>query len=135
MRTAIILSALLLTACGSRQHSVRESAELDFNKQVCLKDSLEAYMRIDSRTEIDSLSVSVCLDSMQRPTRVRVKAHGVKRRDSIATQVAETRCSQSADSIKIRRYGELQERKSSGTHRYILYIALTLLLITLWNRR
>ncbi len=38
MRTAIILSALLLTACGSRQHSVRESAELDFNKQVCLKD-------------------------------------------------------------------------------------------------
>ncbi len=131
MRTAIILSALLLTACGSRQHSVRESAELDFS----LKDSLEAYMCIDSRTEIDSLSISMGLDSLQRPTRVRVKAHGVKRRDSIATQVAETRCSQSADSIKIRRYGELQERKSSGTHRYILYIALTLLLITLWNRR
>ncbi len=68
MRTAIILSALLLTACGSRQHSVRESAELDFNKQVCLKDSLEAYMRIDSRTEIDSLSISMGLDSLQRPT-------------------------------------------------------------------
>ena len=132
MRTAIILIVLLLTACGSRQHTVRDSTTLDFNK---LKDSLNAWMMVDSRTEIDSLSISMGLDSLQRPTRVRVKAHGVKRRDSIATQVAETRCSQSADSIKIRRYGELQERKSSGTHRYILYIALTLLLITLWNRR
>lgn len=135
MRTAIILIVLLLTACGSRQHTVRDSTTLDFNKQVRLKDSLDVRMRIDSRTEIDSLSISVGLDSLQRPTRVRVKAHGIKRRDSISTQVAETRCSQSADSVKIRRYGELQERKSSGRHRYMLYIALTLLLITLWNRR
>lgn len=135
MRTAIILIVLLLTACGSRQHTVRDSTTLDFNKQVSLKDSLDVRMRIDSRTEIDSLSISVGLDSLQRPTRVRVKAHGIKRRDSISTQVAETRRSQSADSVKIRRYGELQGRKSSGRHRYMLYIALTLLLITLWNRR
>ncbi|MDE6928959.1 MAG: hypothetical protein K2P06_09560, partial [Muribaculaceae bacterium] len=92
MRTAIILIVLLLTACGSRQHTVRDSTTLDFNKQVSLKDSLDAWMMVDSRTEIDSLSISMGLDSLQRPTRVRVKAHGVKRRDSIATQVAETRC-------------------------------------------
>lgn len=135
MRKAIILSALLLTACGSRQHSVRESAELDFNKQVCLKDSLEAYMRIDSRTEIDSLSVSVCLDSMQQPTRVHVKAHGIKRRDSIDANVAENHSSQSADSVRIRRYGEQLERKSSDRHPYLLYIVLTLLLLTLWLKK
>lgn len=50
MRTAIILLVLLLTACGSRQHTVRDSTTLDFNKQVSLKDSTIEYLELDQWT-------------------------------------------------------------------------------------
>lgn len=136
MRIAAIMAALLLlTACGSRRQEVRETATIDFNRQACISDSLARYLVAGSRMEADSVTISVCLDSAARPRRLRLKAHGVRRSDSIRDSVVSVRQMERSDSVTGSRRHYCEEHKNTGTPPPLLWIALACALLLLWRRK
>lgn len=129
----IQILALLLTlscSCGSRHTTVRESASVDFRRETISVDSLTSYLNLTSSAEIDTVEITIRLDSLQRPRHVSVKAKGVRRRDSLTQHTRRTVDRQISDSISSRKNNRSVNRKSTSLSLWPLYIAIILLLIT-----
>lgn len=131
MKIQVLALLLALScSCGSRHSTVRESASVDFRRETISVDSLASYLSLTSSSEIDTVEITVRLDSLQRPRHVSVKARGVRRRDSLTQHTRRTIDSQISDSIISRKNSGSDNRKSTSLSLWPLYTAIILLLIT-----